>query len=138
MAWTGKVSWFGGPHDNGISETEGLALIQPEDLGDWWFRRIFLANYDYTKGLARNLEPNAYYIAMRWGYALGGDILPGWDKKKIRQAIFKISANGKFVYAQAADWGPNSHTERLADLSPAILQLLGLATDDEAKIEVLG
>jgi hypothetical protein len=34
----------------------------------------------------------------------------------------------------AADWGPHEDTDRVADLSPALMEALDLTTDDEVEI----
>ena len=62
----GKVSHFGGPADSGVSPSEGLAFIYNEDDTAPW---LFLPNQPpNTTGLARRLDPNVPYIAMRWDY----------------------------------------------------------------------
>jgi N-acetylmuramoyl-L-alanine amidase len=33
-----------------------------------------------------------------------------------------------------ADWGPNTSTDRVADVSPAVLEALGIQTDDEVEV----
>jgi len=141
---TGKVSWFGGPADTGVGPQEALSAIDPADLNEWWFRRIFLSagRYDNGKGLARNLDPNAYYCAMRFAYGsfagVPGEILPGLTREQVRRGIFLVEANGKAVPAQAADWGPNTDTGRLIDCSPGLLKALGLTTDGEANVTFVG
>src|SRR6478736_3583346 len=62
---SGKVSWFGGPADTGVSPDEGLAFIY--DVEDAPY--LFLAEQPPdTTGLARRLNPETYYIACRWDY----------------------------------------------------------------------
>src|SRR6516162_3848112 len=62
---SGKVSWFGGPEDMGVSPSEGLAFIYDVDTKP----HIFLDEQPPgTTGLARRLDPETYYIAMRWDY----------------------------------------------------------------------
>lgn len=143
----GKVSCFGGPHDSGVGSAEGLSCIEPGDLAEWWFSRCFGPQPAGTTGLARRLNPDAFYLAMRWHYGaengIPGDILPGWTREQVRRAAFKVSANGKSIIAQAADWGPDldphdaAAAERVADLSPGIFAALSLDTDDCAVIEAL-
>jgi len=48
------------------------------------------------------------------------------------QAI--VRANGKEFLAWPADWGPNENTGRVADLSPGLMEALGLNTDDEVEV----
>jgi hypothetical protein len=134
----GKCSFFGGPRDLGVGPSEGLALIEPSDLQDPWFGELFLdAQPEGTTGLARRLDPTKHYIAMRWAYDNGGDILPGRTKAQIRQLLFKVTANGHTVYAQPADWGPALNTGRVADLSPQCLTDLGIKTNDIVKIDLV-
>jgi hypothetical protein len=56
-----KMSIFGGPEDKGVGEQESLALIEPADLHQWWFRYLFTDNTGV--GLARRLNPDAFYCA---------------------------------------------------------------------------
>jgi hypothetical protein len=138
----GKCSTFGGPNDFGVGISEGLSCIDPSDLMDWWFSRIFLANQPInTTGLARKLNPQAFYIAMRWGYGsfegVQGEILPDFTRDQVRNAMFRLTANGNTVYAQAADWGPNTDTGRLVDCSPGVLSRLNLQTDQLVAVELV-
>lgn len=143
LIWTGKASTFGGPDDTGVGDAEGLSCIDVSDLGTWWFRRIFLtpASWDNSKGLARNLDPNALYCAMRWGYGsfggVAGEIAVGLTRAQVRASLIKLSANGKVVFLQPADWGPNTDTGRLIDCSPAGLSLLNCQTDDTVTAEII-
>lgn len=140
---SGKCSSFGGPLDRGIGDTEGLSCIDNSDLDVWWFRRIFVSpgSWVNSKGLARNLDPNAFYCAMRWSYGsfggVQGEILPGYTCDQIRGAVIAISANGNTVFAQPADWGPNTDTGRLIDLSPGILVKLGVETDSIVNVSAI-
>jgi hypothetical protein len=49
-----------------------------------------------------------------------------------RQAV--VRAKGKEFLAWPSDWGPHKDTNRVADLSPALMAALGLSTDDEAEV----
>lgn len=143
MMWQGKCSSFGGPDDKGVGENEGLALIEPIDLSVWWFGRLFGENKG--TGLARQLNPNSFYLAMRFAYGKNpgtgkqGEILPGWSRAAIRAALFRVSSvnGGGSCYVQAADWGPDERTNRLVDLSPGILKMLKLKTDDEVMVDLV-
>ncbi len=129
----GKISTFGGPLDTGVAPDEGLALIEPPDLDEWWFDRLFLTlQPPATTGLARRLNPDAFYLAMRWEDY-------GIDRETARRATFKITnpKNNEFRYAQGSDFGPADWTNRVADLSPGIATALGLETDEEAIIEMV-
>lgn len=141
---SGKCSYFGGAADTGVGAQEGLSLIEGTDLNEWWFRRLFVTGaciWDRSKGLARNLDPNALYCAMRWGYAsfagVQGEILQGYSREQIRRTIFIVSANGKNIYVQGSDWGPNTDTNRLIDLSPGGCKRLGVKTDDIVSVQAV-
>jgi hypothetical protein len=41
---------------------------------------------------------------------------------------------GVEMKAIPADWGPHESTDRIADLSPSLMEDLGLETDDEVEI----
>jgi hypothetical protein len=49
-------------------------------------------------------------------------------------ALVKSLANGVFLTAFPADWGPHETTGRIADLSPKLMDDLGLTTDDEVEV----
>jgi hypothetical protein len=123
----GKCSWFGGPDDDGVAPDEGLAFIhkiahKPE---------VFLPEQPpKTTGLARRLDPNEFYIAMRWDY----DRFP---KEYLRGNVLAEVTNprtGKSCFAHPVDWGPHTRTNRVADLSPGVFKELELNTDDEVEI----
>ena len=42
LALSGKVSWFGGPEDNGVAPDEGLAFIYDVEQAPHLFCRISL------------------------------------------------------------------------------------------------
>lgn len=124
----GKVSWFGGPDDMGVSPSEGLAfLFDVEDKPE-----IFAAEQPPgTTGLARRLDAdNAFYVAMRWDYdQFPKDQLAGYD-----MALVRSPKTGKEVLCHPADWGPHTSTNRVADVSPATLRALEIETDDEVEV----
>lgn len=135
MKVTGKMSTFGGPDDTGVAPGEGLALIEPVDLNEWWFNRLFLVNQPpHTTGLARRLNPAAFYLALRFGKR--GEPTSVIRREQARRAMFKCSANNKVVWAQGADYGPANWTERVVDVSPGVADQLGLHTDDQITIEM--
>jgi N-acetylmuramoyl-L-alanine amidase len=122
----GSCSWFGGPGDQGVDADEDLAFLY--DFED--APHLFL--YDHppgTTGLARRLDPGVFYVACRWDY----DRTP---KEMLREQSRKarVSAGGKSFLAYPADWGPHQDTGRVADLSPALMDALGLATDGEVEV----
>ena len=140
---TGKMSVFGGPADEGVGPHEGLALGGPSDLGGWWYSSLFLPDSPPgTTGLARRLNPRAYYLAMRWDYVL-------YPKELLRNAVVKLTnpATGLHVFARPVDFGPGDglvidgqptpDTGRIADLSPGAATALGLQTDDLVQCELV-
>src|SRR5216117_3888960 len=121
----GKMSTFGGPHDTGMSPTEGLALFEPPDLQNPNYAGLFLpAPPPGTSGLGRRLNPDKYYFACRWNYA-------ETSREFLRRALARVEnpANGRAVDARPVDWGPHPSTGRVADLSPGLAAALGLNTD---------
>jgi hypothetical protein len=141
---SGKMSVFGGPADEGVGPHEGLALIGPTDLGIWWYSCLFLPQQpEGTTGLARRLNPRAFYVAMRWDYTR-------WPKTALRNALVKLTnpESGLHVFARPVDFGPGDgsvidgettpDTGRIADLSPGAATALGLQTDDEVRCELVG
>jgi hypothetical protein len=122
----GETSWFGGPDDDGVSPSEGLAFIYDvDDAPD-----LFLPSQPPgTTGLARRLNPDKLYVACRWDY----DVTP---KEMLRdQSLYAlVRAGGKQFLARPADWGPHSDTGRSSDLSPGLLEALGLSTDDHCEV----
>lgn len=134
MRLTGKMSTFGGPLDLGVSDTEGLALIQESDLKRWWFGHLFLADapLDYKTaktipGLARRLNPRAHYIACRWDYQ-------ATPKDMLRNSICRVSCGDKVAFARPVDWGPHLSTGRVADFSPGLADALYLKFDDNKEL----
>jgi hypothetical protein len=123
----GKVSWFGGPEDMGVSPSEGLAFIY--DVEDK--PAIFLDEQPPgTTGLARRLDPDTFYVAMRWDYdQFSKDRLAGPEK-----ALVRSPKTGKKALAHPSDWGPHTSTNRVADISPGLMEHLGIMTDDEVEI----
>jgi N-acetylmuramoyl-L-alanine amidase len=125
----GKVSWFGGPHDEGVDPDEGLAfLYEVEDKPG-----LFLPEQPPdTTGLARRLDgERADYIAMRWDYDV-------FSKEFLRGDVYanvRAPRTGREFFAAPADWGPHSSTGRVADISPGLMKRLGIETDDEVEVE---
>lgn len=125
----GKVSHFGGPDDTGVSASEDLAFFEDEeDIED--APHLFLPYQpEGTSGLARRLNPYVSYFAARFDY----DKIP---KDEILQHVALVRAvkTGIALKAFPADWGPNANTGRVADLSPSLMENLGIETDDEVEI----
>jgi len=100
----GKVSYFGGPTDYSI----------PPD-----------ATVTLTGEIARQLSEDDYYAAMRWDYR-------GHKRFWVNRHILVVNpANDKAVIVRAIDWGPNTRTGRILDLSARTLDYLEAETDDE-------
>jgi hypothetical protein len=132
---TGRMSVFGGPADEGVGPHEGLALVGPTDLALWWFSCLFLPEQPAgTTGLARRLNPRAYYMAMRWDYVR-------FPREALRNGLVRLSVPGadpnRYIFARPVDFGPGDgavidgqptrDTGRLADLSPGAATALGAA-----------
>ena len=113
----------------GVSPSEGLAFIYDFDEAPY----LFLPNQPSgTSGLARRLDPGVFYIACRWDY----DITP---KEMLRDsgqmALVTSKKSGVSRLAHPADWGPHEEqTGRAADLSPGLMDNLGLDTDDIVEV----
>jgi N-acetylmuramoyl-L-alanine amidase len=128
----GKCSHFGGPNDTGVSPSEGLAFIYEIDMAP----RLFLPEQPPgTTGLARRLNPARPYIAMRWDYDA-----PRQSKEELLNLVVLVRnpKNGKVCAAKPSDWGPHEDTDRIADLSPGIMERLELVTDDEVEVLIPG
>ena len=84
---SGRMSTFGGPADEGVGPHEGLALVGPADLANWWWSCLFLPEAPAgTTGLARRLDPRAFYVAMRWDYER-------WPKNLLRNTVVTRGPN---------------------------------------------
>ena len=122
----GKVSWFGGPEDTGVSPSEGLAFFYDYDDAPF----LFLDEQPYgTTGLARRLDPDVYYVACRWDY----NVTPK-DMLRDTSLMARVRAKGKEFLATPADWGPHVDTDRVADISKGLMEALGITTDDEIEV----
>ena len=123
----GKVSWFGGPNDTGVTPSEGLAFIYKYETKP----EIFLDKQPPgTTGLARRLNPDKRYLALRWDYAQ-------FSKTRLagpEMALVKATRTGRAFTAHPADWGPHTSTGRVADISPGLMRELGIDTDDEVDV----
>jgi hypothetical protein len=123
---SGKCSWFGGPNDSGMAETEPLAfLFEVSQAPD-----LFLDGA--TEALGRALDPEEYYIAMRWDY----DEISKEDLLKTI-CLVRAPSTSRSFWARPSDWGPHQDTGRLCDISPGLMDALGVETDDELEIIVL-
>jgi hypothetical protein len=126
----GKMSTFGGPRDTGMRSSEGVALFDEPEFArhglDGWLLSRSQAG---APGIGRRLDPNKPYIACRWDYSRTPRAL-------LQEAVVEIEALGSGAKgtARPMDWGPNSNTGRVADLSPGLAKSLGLQTDDRVRI----
>jgi hypothetical protein len=119
---SGRVSWFGGPTDTGVGPTETVAI-----------------SGEVARSLNSPMHPDAatlsahperyYYIAMRFSYSPQGTTF--WRNARL---VIANPRTGVRVVVRPADWGPNTSTGRVMDLSPQTLADLGLSTDDTAVI----
>jgi N-acetylmuramoyl-L-alanine amidase len=123
---TGKVSHFGGPLDQGVAPSEGLAWITAVEQKP----EIFLSYQpEGTTGLARRLNPASLYLATRWDYA---ETPPPVLLEEM--ALVTAPKTGRSVKCYPADWGPHEDTGRVADISPGAMELLGITTDDIVEV----
>jgi N-acetylmuramoyl-L-alanine amidase len=125
LVLSGKCSQFGGPDDTGVAPDEGLAFIYEIDTAPHLFLPYQPAE---TTGLARRLNPHIHYVACRWDY----NITPP-DILLSKPALVRVP-DGIALTAFPADWGPHPDTGRIADLSPGLMEDLGLQTDDEVEV----
>ena len=108
----------------GVSPNEGLAFIyNVEDAP-----HLFLPYQPKgTTGLARRLNPFVHYVACRWDY----EVTP---KEMLLEKLALVRAKGIELKTFCADWGPHVDTGRVADLSPGLMEDLGISTDDEVEV----
>jgi len=120
----GKVSWFGGPDDTGVTPSEGLAFIYKYETAP----ELFLPHQPKgTTGLARRLDPNKHYLALRWDYSqFSKQRLAGKEVAR----VYAPKTGRSFSNVRPADWGPHVNTQRVADISPGLMRELGIDTDD--------
>jgi hypothetical protein len=114
---SGTVSHFGGPRDTGVSATETGAI-----------------SGEVLRRLNNPLDPDAatlaarpadyYYVAMRFDYTNVGRSF--WQGARI---LVVAPETGRAVVVRPVDWGPNTRTGRIIDLSPQAVKDLGVDTD---------
>lgn len=123
MKLVGKCSSFGGPNDIGMSNDTGLAFYEPWEAN---LRNdlFFPAGEDVPTW--KRLRVDTYYCAI--------NIPAGADRKWAKSSLWEISANGKHVIAWLVDRGPGA-ADRVVDCSPAVLNRLGVKTDDVVTVE---
>jgi len=125
----GKVSYFGGPDDPGVSPSEDLAFIYTTEDKPVLFLSYQPAG---TTGLARRLNPDEPYVACRWPYT--PDNKAKWREVLLKEmALVVAPKTGRQIKCYPADWGPHEEKTggRVADISPSAMEYLGIETDDE-------
>ena len=146
---TGRMSFFGGPRDTGVAPGENLALYDPWDVAHAPPGMFLPTQPPGSTGTARRLNPAFPYLAMRWAYSDDkksvllhdgrgrplGVCLPVTTPHEWLKANTVLVSNPrrpdlKPQPAHPADWGPNSETFRVADLSPFFAEALDLQTND--------
>ena len=145
-ALSGRVSWFGGPEDEG-DRGYGQALVpvhppkKAKALYEQWpelvemgiFRRgvedplprVTCCGRSMQAGISWMLDPESYYLAMRWGK---GKARP--DPRTNRVLIFR---GKRGVVVAPTDWGPAAWTKKSADLSLGAIRAIGARTGDVAR-----
>jgi hypothetical protein len=118
----GKVSWFGGPSDTGVSASETGAISGEilRDLND---------PLSPSSSTLASRPEDYYFVAMRWCYTPNSR--SWWADARI---IVKNPTTGAAIVVRPVDWGPNTSTGRIIDLSPQALSDLGLTTDQNALV----
>jgi hypothetical protein len=131
---SGKVSHFGGPNDSGVSSSEGLAFLYPDDLEE--YANLFLPfQPEGTTGLARRLNPGTMYCAARWPYDQGGRPDKNDLRRRDQYALVRAHKNGRACLVAPTDWGPHAtETDKAIDLSPGAMLALDLESGDEATL----
>jgi hypothetical protein len=51
-----------------------------------------------------------------------------------QMALVRSTRTGIALRAFPADWGPHQDTGRVADISPGLMEALGIETDDEVEV----
>lgn len=128
----GKISHFGGPEDTGMARFEDTAFVF-DDASAADFPGFFLPQTPgFPTGWGRRLDTSKHYIACRWDQ-LG---IPKNFLRKPTSLITVLNARTgvQVTGVRAIDAGPAVWTGRVADLSPAVEELLGLRTDDIAAV----
>jgi hypothetical protein len=132
IAERGKISWFGGPDDSGVSSSEDTAFWETWDqvVADGAEDLFLEEQPEGTTGLARRLDSyGTYYIAMRWDYDV-------YDHAHLKShvALVRNPENGMSVTCKPADWGPHVDTDRICDVSRLTLDTLQCSTDDIVEV----
>ncbi len=123
VSWVrGSISWFGGPDDTGVSSTE-TGAVTGERL------RSLNSPMNPSPSEAASHPDDYYFCAMRWNYAPQG---VSWLRSA--KLVVRNPNTGATIVVRPVDWGPNTRTGRLIDLSPQSLRVLGLTTDADVLV----
>ena len=147
---TGKCSTFGGPKDTGVAADEDLALYERKDLTGAPPGLFLPQQPAGTTGTARRLNPQACYCAMRWAYSDAsksmvkpglGVCLPVTTSRAwlVRNPLLLTNPKRpdiKPIKVYGVDWGPNSNTGRIVDLSPGVAAALQVETDGTVTVTI--
>lgn len=147
---TGKCSTFGGPKDTGVGPHEDLALYEAGNLKSAPAGLFLAQQPPGTSGTARRLNPEAMYCAMRWAYApaMESTLKPGLgvclpvttSRAWLLQHPVLVSnpkrPDLKPIKVYGCDWGPNSDTGRIIDLSPGLAAALQVETDGQVTVTI--
>lgn len=136
IRYRGYASNFGGPRDEGVGETEGVALYTQELADD--HPELFLPRFVTMGGvavdLARRLIPGALYCACRWDYGA----TPKPILRTSRVLVQRVDCPDQCVVVAPVDFGPARRLDRIIDLSPGAFNALKLVenTKDHPGVEV--
>lgn len=119
---SGRVSWFGGPDDTGVTSSETGAITG---------ERLRSLNSPLSPSVddLTSRPEDFYFAAMRFDYGPAG--VSFWRDARL---LVVNSATGSMIVVRPVDWGPNTSTRRTLDLSPQAMVDLDLATDDVALV----
>ena len=139
---TGKVCSFGGPYDldNGDSSLTLYTGTGEQVFKYCGIKGLFLEKQPVnTYGSSKRLNPEAYYIALRWEEyypEYGGKETSEKVKSFLREAkVIVRNENGrKILTADPVEWGPEEKSGRIGKLSPGLMRDLGLKNDDLATV----
>jgi hypothetical protein len=68
---------------------------------------------------------------MRWDY----NVYPkSFLRASTNVALVRAPKTGLELIAHPADWGPHGDTNRIADISPGLMERLGIKTDDVVEV----
>ncbi|MBI2895829.1 MAG: hypothetical protein HYY06_19890 [Deltaproteobacteria bacterium] len=115
----GSISWFGGPSDYGVGAYETTAISGER-------ARALNSPMNASAETIASRPEDFYYAAMRFDYSPNGT--RWWKNARL---LVVNPATQDAIVVRPADWGPNTYTRRIIDLSPQSLEDLGLTTDDE-------